>query len=148
MVECLNDASRKLPVILPLHPRTRQAIGRLEPALILSPGVKIIDPVGYLTMVALERNARVVATDSGGVQKEAYFHRVPCITLRDETEWVELVEAGWNEVVGASRVAFRGALTAALEGPRRPWSAELYGDGNAAEGIAAEIASNRQPGSI
>ena len=147
VVECLNDAARQLPVILPLHPRTRQAIGRLEPALVLSSGVKIIDPVGYLTMVALERNARVVATDSGGVQKEAYFHQVPCITLRDETEWVELVEAGWNEVVGASRDGFATALAAALDGPRRAWSAELYGDGNAADVIAAAIASNRQPGS-
>ena len=140
VVECLNDASRSLPVILPLHPRTRQAIGRAEPAVAVSPQVRIVDPVGYLEMVALERNARVVATDSGGVQKEAYFHRVPCITLRDETEWVELVEAGWNVVVGASREAFGKALAVALAGPRPEWMAELYGDGRAADAIAVEVA--------
>jgi UDP-GlcNAc3NAcA epimerase len=141
VVECLNDASGVLPVVLPLHPRTRQAIGRSETAVVLAPGVHVIDPVGYLDMVALERNARVIATDSGGVQKEAYFHRVPCVTLRDETEWVELVEAGWNRVVGASRERFLTGLEAALGGPTPEWSAALYGDGDAAGAIARAIAS-------
>ena len=141
VMECLNGASRSLPVVLPLHPRTRQALERAVPAIATLPGVKVIDPVGYLEMVVLEQGARVVATDSGGVQKEAYFHRVPCITLRDETEWVELVEAGWNAVVGADASRFHAALAAALSGPAPSWSPDLYGDGNAAEAIAKDVAS-------
>lgn len=140
-MECLNGASRSLPVVLPLHPRTRQALARAAPPITPAPGLKVIDPVGYLAMIALERGARVVATDSGGVQKEAYFHRVPCITLRAETEWVELVEAGWNAVVGSDPTRFDAALKTALAGPLPVWSPDLYGDGNAAEAIAEGVAS-------
>ncbi len=83
-------------VVWPMHPRTRQ---RLEDFALAIPGnISVIDPVGYLDMVMLERQAAVIATDSGGVQKEAFFHRVPCLTLRDETEWVELVAGGWNRL--------------------------------------------------
>lgn len=83
-------------IVLPLHPRTRN---RLDcSGLSLPSNVRPIDPVGYLDMVMLERNANLIATDSGGVQKEAFFHRVPCVTLRDETEWTELVDSGWNRL--------------------------------------------------
>ena len=93
----LTRASKSIPIVLPLHPRTRRKIHDLGDATLLN-GVTVIEPVGYLDMIQLERGASVIVTDSGGVQKEAYFWRVPCITLRDETEWVELVETGWNEL--------------------------------------------------
>jgi UDP-GlcNAc3NAcA epimerase len=121
-------SSVRLPVVLPLHPRTRSRL-RSAPA-----RLRIVDPLGYLDMVALERNARLIATDSGGVQKEAFFYRVPCVTLRTETEWVELVELGWNRVVpptSARRVA-RG-IEASMD--RRGSPSRVYGDGRAARRI-------------
>ncbi len=130
--------SEHLPVVLPLHPRTRKMLGDTRA---MRPGLHIVDPVGYLDMVELERHARLIATDSGGVQKEAYFHKVPCVTLRTETEWVELVEAGWNRLAPpTSAQAIGEALSSALEGPTGAWTG-LYGDGRAARAIVAELAS-------
>lgn len=122
--------------ILPLHPRTR---ARMAAAGIHFPGnVRVIDPVGYLEMVWLEANCRIVLTDSGGVQKEAYFHGKPCITLRDETEWVELVEIGANRIVGTSSAAIVQAygqmLTCDISGTVQP-----YGQGHAAELVIAAL---------
>jgi UDP-N-acetylglucosamine 2-epimerase len=125
-----------IPVVFPIHPRTA---GVLAGAGELPPNVIAIPPVGYLEMVALESRAYAIATDSGGVQKEAYLSGVPCITLRSETEWVETVESGWNRVVGADI----GALARALDDetfmsrtrPRPP----LYGDGRAAARIVAAL---------
>ena len=134
----LDELARvEMPVVFPVHPRTRAAIARSGKSLPAS--VRAIDPVGYLAMVALETGARAVATDSGGVQKEAYLAGVPCITLRSETEWVETVEAGWNRVVDADP----GALAAALADDRfmdraRPRPA-LYGDGHTAPRIVAAL---------
>ena len=105
----------------------------------------MIDPVPYLDMLALERNARIILTDSGGVQKEAYWFGVPCVTLRDETEWIELVEAGCNRVVGADPKAI-GRAVADFEAagtslpPDRP--ADLYGDGHSAEKIVALLGAS------
>jgi len=96
------------PIVLPLHPRTRKRIR--EFGLNLPESVRMIDPVGYLDMVMLEKHAALIATDSGGVQKEAYFHQVPCITLRDETEWVELVECGANRLVSAETEVIQSAI--------------------------------------
>lgn len=98
IVDALIATSGRLPVVWPLHPRTRQIlkkIGRLDS---LSEKVILIEPLGYLDMVQLEKYAALIATDSGGVQKEAFFYKVPCVTLRDETEWIELVESGWNRL--------------------------------------------------
>jgi UDP-GlcNAc3NAcA epimerase len=98
IVDALEAIAAKLPVVWPLHPRTRgvlQRAGRIDR---LAANLRLIDPVGYLDMVQLEKHAAVIATDSGGVQKEAFFYRVPCVTLRNETEWVELVDAGWNRL--------------------------------------------------
>jgi UDP-GlcNAc3NAcA epimerase len=95
--EGLSVVAETLPVVLPLHPRTQVALER-EGIKASSRGLHITEPVGYLDMVMLEKNAKLIATDSGGVQKEAYFYRVPCVTLRDETEWLELVESGWNQL--------------------------------------------------
>ncbi len=119
------------PIVFPVHPRTRKAMvdSKLSP----SSNVRLIDPVGYLDMLALEKNARMILTDSGGVQKEAYFFGIPCVTLRTETEWTELVDAGWNQVVGLDGGRI---LTAVKEwkpsGSRPP----LYGKGDASERIA------------
>jgi UDP-N-acetylglucosamine 2-epimerase len=87
------------PVVLPAHPRLRAALAQIEYRPVGNVG--LIDPVGYFEMIALERHARAILTDSGGVQKEAYWLGVPCVTLRDETEWVETIEAGWNVLAGA-----------------------------------------------
>jgi UDP-GlcNAc3NAcA epimerase len=98
IMDAFNQVAVEIPVLLPLHPRTRARLRGHGNARPFTPhrSLMIVDPVGYLDMVVLEKNAAVIATDSGGVQKEAFFHRVPCVTLRNETEWVELVQLGWN----------------------------------------------------
>lgn len=121
-------------VLFPLHPRTRArlASGGGVPTL---RHVRLLDPVGYLDMLALEQSARVILTDSGGVQKEAFFFAVPCVTLRPETEWVETVAAGWNVLVGSDP----DAIVSAARGARAPAQAPagVFGDGTAAARIAA-----------
>lgn len=118
------------PVIIPLHPRTRKRLAECE---ITPPhNLHLVDPVGYLEMIWLEVHCEVIATDSGGLQKEAFFFGKPCVTLRDETEWVELVEAGWNTLSGA--VSER--IAQSLSDPVRPvLGTQLYGAGDAAEKI-------------
>jgi UDP-GlcNAc3NAcA epimerase len=121
-------------IILPLHPRTRAKVGDYGIAI---PGnVRVIDPVGYLEMVWLEANCRLVATDSGGVQKEAYFFGTPCVTMRDETEWVELVEAGWNRLVGADARAIVEAITESTTGQSNQ---ALYGNGHTGDDVVARL---------
>ncbi len=117
-------------VVFPVHPRTR---ARLNPDILPSGirNIRFLDPVSFLDMVQLEKHARCILTDSGGVQKEAYFHGVPCITLRDETEWVETVEAGWNQVVGADAERILDAARQAHAGK----IIEEYGQGNSAAAI-------------
>ncbi len=131
----------ELPVVLPLHPRTR---ARLEAAGLLArlqAGAIVLPPLGYLAFTSLLTRARAVLTDSGGIQKEAYLAGVPCVTLRDTTEWVETVEAGWNVLVdldaGAARAALERAASAAPA--ERP---ELYGDGHAADRVVAALADH------
>ncbi|MEM2045976.1 MAG: UDP-N-acetylglucosamine 2-epimerase, partial [Candidatus Bathyarchaeia archaeon] len=118
-------AQTGLPVILPLHPRTRKQAEALG---LFPNGVRVLEPVSYLDMLLLEKNARVILTDSGGVQKEAFFFRVPCVTLREETEWVETVETGWNVLVGCDRERILGAALAAQSGVESAWP---YGEGEA-----------------
>ncbi len=102
--------------------------------------VRLIPPAGYLDFTALAAQARVVATDSGGAQKEAYWLGVPCVTLREETEWVETVETGWNTLAGSSD---SGRIATAIAGARaQPDHPDLYGDGRAAERIARTIAAH------
>jgi UDP-N-acetylglucosamine 2-epimerase (non-hydrolysing)/UDP-GlcNAc3NAcA epimerase len=127
------------PVVLPLHPRTR---ARLEAAGLRDrlDGIQVVPPLGYLDFLKLARHARAVLTDSGGVQKEAYLLGVPCVTLRDTTEWGETVEAGWNTLVDLDA----GAALAAIE--RRPPQErpELYGGGHAAERVCEVISAYTQ----
>jgi UDP-N-acetylglucosamine 2-epimerase len=126
-----------LPIVFPVHPRTRAALERGAHGL---PGnVHAIDPVGFLEMVALESRAHAIATDSGGVQKEAYLAGVPCITVRSETEWVETVQAGWNRVVDDDPAALRAALDDPEFMRRDRERPLLYGDGRAAERIVAAL---------
>jgi UDP-N-acetylglucosamine 2-epimerase len=94
-------ASSDCPFIVPIHPRTRVALEKLKVNTELNMHVRLISPVSYLDMIFLEVNAKVILTDSGGVQKEAYFAKVPCLTLRNETEWTETLAGGWNRLMGA-----------------------------------------------
>jgi UDP-GlcNAc3NAcA epimerase len=133
----LNAVAQEMPVVLPLHPRTRAALTRENLLDRCSPNLRLLDPLGYLDMVMLEKHARVIATDSGGVQKEAFFHRVPCVTLRDETEWVELVELGWNRLVPPTDAGTieAGVLTSLRDTKTHSAPADLYGGGKAGEAI-------------
>ncbi|HEY3044212.1 MAG TPA: UDP-N-acetylglucosamine 2-epimerase (non-hydrolyzing) [Vicinamibacterales bacterium] len=119
--------SLREPVVFPVHPRARKVIADTDCR--LGPHVHLIDPVGYVQMVALTGSARLVLTDSGGLQKEAYWLDVPCVTLRDETEWVETVTAGWNVLAGADSARIAQAAESFSPPPSHP---ALYGDGAAA----------------
>jgi UDP-N-acetylglucosamine 2-epimerase (non-hydrolysing)/UDP-GlcNAc3NAcA epimerase len=124
------------PVAFPLHPRTR---ARLEADGLLD-RVDAMPPVGYLDFLELVRNARAVLTDSGGVQKEAYLLGVPCVTMRDTTEWVETIEAGWNVLVDLDK----DAALAALERVPPDERPELYGGGHAAERVRDVVSAYTQ----
>jgi len=135
----LRRVSTRMPVVFPVHPRTRKMLKSLglEDSL---QHVHLIDPVGYLDMVMLEKNARLIMTDSGGVQKEAFFYQVPCITMRDETEWVELVDLGWNRLAPPTSVeAQMQEIEAILKSPPAV-EAQPYGAGDAGQKIARIIA--------
>lgn len=138
ILRAVSRVARRLPVVFPAHPRVQRAMEGLR----VGEGVLVIPPVGYLEMLALERAAAVILTDSGGVQKEALYARVPCVTLREETEWVETVEAGWNRLAGTDedRIARSVEEVLAADPSRLPDVTGLYGDGHAAERIAAIIA--------
>ena len=130
ILDAVGRLSVQLPVILPLHPRTAGALEEHGLADGLPSNLRLVEPLGYLDMTMLQKNAALIATDSGGVQKEAFFHRVPCVTLREETEWTELVELGWNRLAppldpGAMFEMMRGALGT------RGMPANPYGHGDA-----------------
>jgi UDP-N-acetylglucosamine 2-epimerase len=125
------------PVVFPVHPRTRKVINASHAR--LKPHIHLIDPVGYLDMVILAGSARLLLTDSGGLQKEAYWMRVPCLTLRDETEWVETVTAGWNTLVGSDSERIVDAVRTFAPPALHPC---LYGDGVAATRCVALLETN------
>ncbi|WP_269468950.1 non-hydrolyzing UDP-N-acetylglucosamine 2-epimerase [Thauera sp. 2A1] len=134
----LADLALNQPVVLPVHPRTAKILA--EQGLTASmKDVTLVEPLPFLDMIRLEQSARVIVTDSGGVQKEAFFYDVPCVTMRDETEWVETVELGWNVLTGASREA----IVAAVSAPVRPGSKgdDPYGDGAAASKIVESLSA-------
>ncbi len=141
ILKALNEVSRKIPVILPLHPRTKKMI-RAFGLLPLGRGVNLIDPVSYFDMLSLEKHAKAILTDSGGVQKEAYWFQVPCFTLRTETEWVETVRSGANVLVGTEpktivrRVVHLEETGLSKRGTRNePIRTEIFGDGKASDKI-------------
>ncbi len=136
IVAAVNEVAENNRVLYPMHPRTA---GFLEQyGLEFSDNVMVVPPVGYLDMLVLEKNAKIILTDSGGIQKEAFFYNVPCVTMRDETEWVETVELGWNKITGASKDKIIEAI-ANFATPPPPVSEKPYGDGNAAEKIVRKM---------
>jgi len=128
-----------LPVIVPLHPRTRKILAASFIMKSLNSNVRIIEPVGYLDNLILQKYARKILTDSGGMQKEAYFLQVPCITLREETEWVETVDLGVNTLVGANPTKI---VDAVLNFDPIFGEVQLYGNGNASEKIVEILKEN------
>ncbi|MBH8604128.1 non-hydrolyzing UDP-N-acetylglucosamine 2-epimerase [Thermoactinomyces sp. CICC 10522] len=134
IISALNELP--LPAVLPLHPRTK---GKMAPMglAITNPNVKLIEPVGYLDMLQLEVNAKKILTDSGGVQKEAFFAKVPCITMRDETEWTETVELGANLLVGADQSKILDAVDNFTVDFTR--MKDVFGDGRASEKITDQL---------
>jgi UDP-GlcNAc3NAcA epimerase len=135
--EAITLLSQKSNIILPLHPRTKAKLE--EFSIYIGEGVQIIDPVGYLNMIWLIQNSRLVMTDSGGLQKEAFFFSKHCITLRDETEWVELVTAGVNILTGSSVSKILDAFQRFNNGAMTKFDQSVYGGGRASEEIVAVI---------
>lgn len=131
----LAQIAVELPVVLPLHPRTRKRLAEHGLLHCLHPLI-VVEPLAFLDMVALEQSAKVILTDSGGVQKEAFFYQVPCITLRDETEWVETVELGCNQLVGADPCAIKAAMGELQVSAVAPGT---YGDGRTASRVVAHL---------
>jgi UDP-N-acetylglucosamine 2-epimerase len=132
----LNKVAQTQPVLIPLHPGTRARCIR-EFGMDIFDGLTILDPLPYLEMQRLQMSAHTIITDSGGIQKEAYFHKVPCITLREETEWIETVESGWNRLSRADDSAIYEAFI-----QRQIISGQVagaFGDGSAAEKILAKL---------
>lgn len=136
--EAFGEIQATLPVVVALHPRTRHFLA--QHGITVPAGVRLLDPLTYLEMIELEVQARIILTDSGGVQKEAFFARTPCLTLREETEWVETTQRGANRLCGASRTRIVEGLRAFEEKRVVPdFSGAPYGDGDAAGRIVAAL---------
>lgn len=133
--EAFSKIAENTPVVLPLHPRTKKIIEKNN---IDTSKVQIVEPVGYLEIVYLLKNSKIVLTDSGGMQKEAFFFQSPCVTLRDETEWVELVEYGYNKIVGADTEKINSAYNEMIN-KELDFSKNLYGNGKASELIVKHL---------
>lgn len=134
----LIETAKKLPVVWPLHPRTKAVLQQMGLLDLLASKVHFTEPLGYLDMVQLEKFAALIVTDSGGVQKEAFFYQVPCVTLRDETEWVELVDAGWNRLAPpVDKELIKKTIEVALGSKGTHFSP--YGQGDAATKIVYEL---------
>jgi UDP-GlcNAc3NAcA epimerase len=134
IIEGLIEVARQQPLLIPLHPRTRAVLKKAGWLAELAAHALIVDPVGYKSMVLLESNAKAIITDSGGVQKEAYFFQKPCLILRRETEWVELVEKGFHQLVNPSHEELAPLLEKACS-RSYDWSEALYGSGKAGHEI-------------
>lgn len=134
LAELIDALGRiEMDIVFPVHPRTRAKLGDAK----LPANLRLIDPIGFLDMVALEANAKLILTDSGGVQKEAYFLAVPCVTIRPETEWVETLDGGWNVLANEPDAIVAAARRAKPAVPPKP----IFGNGHAAEQIAGILAA-------
>ena len=138
----LAHVAKKIPVVFPLHPRTRKLIQSFGLQDLLSQLI-VTEPLPFLDMVALEQDARLILTDSGGVQKEAYFYGVPCVTMRDETEWVETVQLGWNKLTGANAEVIISSVEQYLNQDPAPSACQPYGNGRASNQILYHILQNQ-----
>jgi len=140
-LKALNEIGKKTPVILPLHPRTKKMM-KVHRLFSKFKNIKFIGPVPYLDMLPLEKNAKAILTDSGGVQKEAYWFAVPCFTLREETEWVETIKSGWNVLVGTSAERIVEGVSQ-MEGRGRYLKGnKTFGDGKASQKIVQILAGH------
>jgi len=141
--EGLAQVASEIPVVLPLHPRTKKYLQQLGWSNPVEERLRLREPAGYLEMLQLAQHATAIVTDSGGVQKEAYFHKLPCITLRDETEWTELVDWGCNRRISpdSAEVVAHGIQEALRAGFPSQIPEDLYGDGKAGERIARILVS-------
>lgn len=134
LINSLNEINKQIPVVLPLHPRTKKIISNFNIEL----KVKVVDPVGYFDMIELLKYCKLVMTDSGGLQKEAFFFRKFCVTLREQTEWIELVERGFNKVVGSDERKIMDAFDYFLKA-EADFNVNLYGNGNASAVIVESL---------
>ena len=142
-LEALNTIAAHEQIVLPLHPRTRQRITENAKTIADYPNIRFIEPIGYGTMAALTKNAQLVVTDSGGLQKEAYFHKTPCLILREETEWVELTENGWSRLIACNPVDLLDAH-ATHAAPTALDDHLPFGNGTAAQSICEVIIESIQ----
>jgi len=141
ILKALKEIGKDFPVILPLHPRTKKMM-RVQRLIKEAKGIHLIDPVSYFDMLKLEKNAKAILTDSGGVQKEAYWFRVPCITLRDETEWMETIRSGWNVLAGSRTKSIVEEVRHRTVRKPPPGGMGIFGDGKASEKIVQIIAKH------
>ncbi|MFC6999326.1 non-hydrolyzing UDP-N-acetylglucosamine 2-epimerase [Rufibacter roseus] len=136
IIEAFNEINTTTPIVLPLHPRTRKLLQQQG----ISTTVKLIEPIGYLEMIQLIMNAQLIMTDSGGLQKEAFFFKKHCVTLREQTEWVELVQNGVNIITGTDKTKIIEAVET-LRNKESNFEIDLYGSGKASERVVREILS-------
>lgn len=132
IVEAMNESGEN--IVLPLHPRTKKFI--VDYDLRFGENINIIEPVGYLDMIKLEENCKKIVTDSGGVQKEAFFFGKPCITIREETEWIETVRNGWNTIVGNDKIKIKGGIRSFKPNKQRE---KFFGNGDASAKIIRSL---------
>jgi len=140
IIDALVEIAGEMEVIVPLHPRTRRILDLLNLKR-KTENLKLIEPVSYFDMIELLKNTKIVLTDSGGLQKEAFFFRKPCVTLRDETEWVELIDGGFNLLAGAASERVIGGYRE-MKGRRLHFGGEIYGNGLASGNILEAILSH------
>ncbi|MBA2653512.1 MAG: UDP-N-acetylglucosamine 2-epimerase (non-hydrolyzing) [Gammaproteobacteria bacterium] len=134
--EAFNSLSTEQNIVIPLHPRTHRRL--VECSFNINPAIKIIEPLGFFDMMKLVKNSKLVITDSGGLQKEAFYHKVPCITLREVTEWKELIESGWNVLLNPNAMSDIATFINRMENITPEWN-NPYGEGKTADLIAAKI---------